>query len=62
MAVNLLFPSRFAGEQCAESSNDCANNRCENNAECIDLHRNYTCACAPGFTGAFCGSVIQVRR
>ena len=43
-----------------ESSNDCENNKCENNAECVDLHQNYTCDCLPGYTGPYCGQVIQV--
>ncbi len=50
------------GEECQQSSNDCLNNRCQNNAECVDLHQNYTCECGIGFTGQYCENVIQVSK
>ena len=56
ISLNLMV----TGTECLESSNDCENNKCENNAECVDLHQNYTCDCGVGYTGQYCQDVIQV--
>ena len=33
---------------------DCINNKCENDATCIDGVNSYTCKCSVGYTGGFC--------
>ena len=33
---------------------DCKSNPCENGGNCTDALNNYTCKCAPGYTGDNC--------
>ena len=50
----------FAGENCTEDINECsANNPCQNNATCINLHGSFTCICHDGFTGERCETNID---
>ena len=45
------FPfSGWTGSECAESIDDCIDNRCTN-GQCVDGHLNYTCLCARGYEG-----------
>ena len=33
---------------------DCINNKCKNDATCIDGVSSYTCNCSVGYTGGYC--------
>ena len=35
---------------------DCADQPCENGGSCNDTVNNYTCNCAPGYTGRNCSA------
>jgi hypothetical protein len=47
-------PAGFAGDRCESNIDDCLNNKCENNATCVDLIQAYECRCPPGYMGE-CG-------
>ena len=42
---------------------ECESNPCENGGTCVDKFNNYTCTCAPGYTGRNCevGMYSRVR-
>ncbi|KAK2149235.1 hypothetical protein LSH36_460g02011 [Paralvinella palmiformis] len=45
----------FYGNTCDKQvANICDVNPCENNATCVGSDNNYTCICAPGYTGYHC--------
>ena len=44
-------PAGFTGDRCETNVDDCMNNKCENNATCVDLVQAYECRCTPGFMG-----------
>ena len=47
--------SGFYGNTCDKQvANICDVNPCENNATCVGSYNNYTCICAPGYTGYHC--------
>lgn len=46
-------PPGFEGDRCEINIDDCVENKCENNATCVDLVEEYTCQCNPGYTGQF---------
>jgi len=48
----------YKGLRCESNVDDCANNRCANNATCVDLIQAYRCDCAPGFMGEYCEEKI----
>ncbi|KMQ95364.1 protein slit, partial [Lasius niger] len=48
----------YKGLRCESNVDDCANNRCANNATCVDLVQAYRCDCAPGFMGEYCEEKI----
>ncbi len=52
----------FVGADCRESSDDCLNHGCQNGAECVDQHQNYTCRCEAAYMGRFCENLIQVSH
>ena len=33
---------------------DCINNKCKNDATCMDGVNSYTCNCSVGYTGGYC--------
>ena len=39
---------------CLRDVTKCVTNPCQNNATCSYVDNNYTCQCAPGFTGSYC--------
>ena len=39
---------------CDINIDDCANNPCQNEGQCIDAIDDYNCVCEPGFTGKNC--------
>lgn len=43
----------YEGQRCGSEVNECASNPCQHGATCTDLHGNYTCSCAPGYTGTY---------
>ena len=59
-----LCASAISKTKCATYSNgclqflvdidDCNPNPCDNGGQCTDLANGYSCACAPGYTGADC--------
>lgn len=44
-------PAGYEGDRCETNIDDCVDNKCENNATCVDLIQEYTCRCNPGYTG-----------
>uniref|UniRef100_A0AAR2J0E5 Slit homolog 1 protein n=1 Tax=Pygocentrus nattereri TaxID=42514 RepID=A0AAR2J0E5_PYGNA len=47
-------PLGFEGPSCEINIDDCEDNDCENGATCLDGVNNYTCLCAPYYTGEMC--------
>ena len=48
----------YEGFRCESNVDDCANNKCANNATCIDLVQAYRCDCPPGYMGEYCETKI----
>lgn len=46
-----VCPAGFTGDRCETNIDDCAGNKCENNATCVDSVQSYECKCKPGFMG-----------
>ncbi|XP_048061947.1 slit homolog 1a [Megalobrama amblycephala] len=44
----------FEGPTCDTDIDECKDNDCQNGATCIDGINNYTCLCAPFYTGEMC--------
>ncbi|XP_030754149.1 protein slit-like, partial [Sitophilus oryzae] len=44
----------FSGLRCETNIDDCVNNKCDNNATCVDLVNSYECKCLNGFMGEYC--------
>ncbi|XP_060582984.1 fibropellin-1-like, partial [Ruditapes philippinarum] len=49
----------YTGSLCQHSIDDCINNQCLNEAECIDGDQTYTCKCKDGFDGDRCENNIN---
>lgn len=63
---NIIFyschcPPGFTGDRCESNVDDCVENKCENNATCIDLVLAYECKCTPGFMGNICFTVLLLE-
>ncbi|VEN56714.1 unnamed protein product, partial [Callosobruchus maculatus] len=48
----------FTGQRCEHDIDDCLQNKCENNATCVDLINSYRCVCPPGYMGDQCQTRI----
>ena len=48
----------YEGIRCESNVNDCDNNKCQNNATCMDLVQAYRCDCSPGYMGEYCEAKI----
>lgn len=48
----------FTGLRCEHNIDDCLNNKCQNNATCVDLVDSYHCKCPAGFMGDYCEKKI----
>lgn len=44
--------------RCEHNIDDCLNNKCQNNATCVDLVDSYQCKCPAGFMGDYCEKKI----
>ncbi|KAG9346148.1 hypothetical protein JZ751_007966 [Albula glossodonta] len=53
-------PLGFEGPTCEINVDDCEDNDCENGATCRDGANNYTCLCAPFYTGEMCEEMEDV--
>ncbi|XP_037388904.1 slit homolog 1a isoform X1 [Pygocentrus nattereri] len=53
-AFTCFCPLGFEGPSCEINIDDCEDNDCENGATCLDGVNNYTCLCAPYYTGEMC--------
>ena len=65
MAENPIFSASDFSCSCKDKSdcttetNNCSPNPCQNNGTCVDDGVNFSCNCAPGFTGEKCGTNID---
>lgn len=50
--------SGYEGLRCETNIDDCVDNKCSNNATCVDLVQAYRCECTPGFMGEYCQEKI----
>ena len=48
------MPLKLLGLNCEEDIDECAPKPCKNGATCVNEINNFTCKCAPGFTGREC--------
>jgi hypothetical protein len=49
----------FAGANCQNDMNECAQSPCLNGGTCTDGVNSYACACAPGYTGQNCQTLVD---
>ncbi len=63
MLVNKLTSVSFLKYPCLYilDIDDCVGLTCENNGTCVDGHNNYSCQCAPGWTGFNCSIGKQTQ-
>uniref|UniRef100_A0A4W4HLJ4 Slit homolog 1a (Drosophila) n=1 Tax=Electrophorus electricus TaxID=8005 RepID=A0A4W4HLJ4_ELEEL len=53
-------PLGFEGSNCEINTDECEDNDCENGATCKDGVNNYTCLCAPYYTGEMCEEIEDI--
>jgi hypothetical protein len=51
LILQCVCNSGFVGKRCEENLNDCKNNECSPNADCVDGIAKYTCNCLAGIHG-----------
>lgn len=49
-----MLSTGYRGRNCSENVNECDSSPCLNGGTCQDAVNNYTCICAPLFTGTRC--------
>ena len=49
-----VFNSKEKAEIIRLIANDCLENPCQNNGQCIDLKNDYRCHCKSGYSGRNC--------
>lgn len=45
----------WAGSDCSENIDDCADNSCANGGTCLNQVDGFTCLCTPAWKGVTCG-------
>ncbi|CAB0005017.1 unnamed protein product, partial [Nesidiocoris tenuis] len=50
----------YTGARCENNIDDCENNKCENNATCVDLIQAYQCSCPPGYMDDYVGKFCEI--